>query len=280
MGTETHGLTAAELRAAETYFDAAPRADAVAHPVGPFTLFVSTTPFGYYARPRRDAGPIGAGAVHQLVLACAEHNVTAEVEWIHELHPALAQTLQAAGFATRAHALMTADPRDVVPPGESGPRVRVVEDEEAVRTARAVTGVAFSHGGTGVGRAGADECDKARADVGADEIQHLLDRAGRGLTVTLAAEDATGMVAVGSYQPVNGLAEIVAVATLPAARRQGLADLVTRHLVRHAWDHGVTGLLLSAQDESVARVYARVGFRRVGTAMAAVLERGPAGEDA
>ena len=74
---------------------------------------------------------------------------------------------------------------------------------------------------------------------------------------------------MGSYQPVGDLAEIVAVATLPEVRRRGLAGAVTALLARHAWEHGVPTLLLSAQDDDVARIYERVGFRRVGSTHAA-----------
>jgi predicted GNAT family acetyltransferase len=76
-------------------------------------------------------------------------------------------------------------------------------------------------------------------------------------------------VAVASLQPVGELAEVVGVATLPSARRQGLGAALTAELARHAAGLGVRTVLLSAQDDAVAAIYARVGFRRVGTAHAA-----------
>jgi predicted GNAT family acetyltransferase len=68
---------------------------------------------------------------------------------------------------------------------------------------------------------------------------------------------------------VGGVSEIVGVATLPAFRRRGLAAVVVDCLIDHALAHGVTTVFLSAGSDDVARVYARLGFRRVGTACTA-----------
>jgi len=44
---------------------------------------------------------------------------------------------------------------------------------------------------------------------------------------------------------------------------------VTALLARDALDRGVETVFLSASDDAVARVYARIGFREIGTAMIA-----------
>ncbi|MFF5704333.1 GNAT family N-acetyltransferase [Streptomyces sp. NPDC012794] len=77
------------------------------------------------------------------------------------------------------------------------------------------------------------------------------------------------MLCSGQYNPVGDVAEIVGVGTLPAARRQGLALGVTAALVVAARARGARTVFLSAGDEDVARIYARAGFRRVGTALIA-----------
>jgi GNAT superfamily N-acetyltransferase len=56
-------------------------------------------------------------------------------------------------------------------------------------------------------------------------------------------------------------AEIGGVGTLPTARRQGLAAAVTAALASHARDHGVHTVFLAYVQDSVARIYARLGFR-------------------
>jgi GNAT superfamily N-acetyltransferase len=88
----------------------------------------------------------------------------------------------------------------------------------------------------------------------------------RGLTITAVAVDADGPLAVGSHQPVGDVTEIVGVGTLPVARRRGLGAAVTSRLVDDAHGRGVEIVFLSAGSEDIARAYARLGFRRIGTA--------------
>jgi len=44
---------------------------------------------------------------------------------------------------------------------------------------------------------------------------------------------------------------------------------VTALLAADALDRGVQTIFLSASDAAVARIYARIGFRQIGTAMIA-----------
>ena len=53
---------------------------------------------------------------------------------------------------------------------------------------------------------------------------------------------------------------------LPSSRRQGLGAAVTALLAGDALDRGVDTVFLSASDDAVARIYARIGFRAIGTA--------------
>ena len=73
-------------------------------------------------------------------------------------------------------------------------------------------------------------------------------------------------VAIGSHQPIEDVSEIVGVGTLPAHRRKGIAAGLTAFLVEDALRRGVRTVYLSAGDAAVARLYERLGFRRVGTA--------------
>ncbi|MDQ2758101.1 MAG: GNAT family N-acetyltransferase, partial [Actinomycetota bacterium] len=75
-----------------------------------------------------------------------------------------------------------------------------------------------------------------------------------------------GPVGGGSHRPRGGTTEVVGVGVLPTYRRRGLAGAVTAVLARQALEAGVTTVFCGAEDDAVARVYERVGFRRVGTA--------------
>ena len=56
------------------------------------------------------------------------------------------------------------------------------------------------------------------------------------------------------------------VGTLPSARRRGIGAALTGRLVQDARERGAAIVFLSAAGTDVARMYERLGFRRVGTA--------------
>jgi predicted GNAT family acetyltransferase len=120
-----------------------------------------------------------------------------------------------------------------------------------------------------VGTQGAAERDEAAAASKPDVMNFMRDRAAKSFSVTIAAVDETGPVAVGTHQPVGFVTEIVGVATLPVARRRGIAAALTAALVADAAKRGVTTIFLSADSDDVARIYERAGFRRIGSAGAA-----------
>ena len=255
----------------DSYFDAVPRTGADPVDVGAFTLFVSHTPFDYYARPApTQTKPIVESDLVALEKACAEHHVGMSIEWVHETHPELAGLTAAYGLEVRSHALLVAAADDVTKPDVDGVILRVIgSDEPALEYGRAVADVSFSFGGTDIGPGGPGERDAAVPHLDHALIDHLRELDRRRLMVTAVAESTDGVIAVGSYQPVGDLAEIVAVATLPTARHRGLAGAITALLTAHALNNGVRILLLSAQNDEVARVYERIGFRRVGSTGAA-----------
>ncbi|MFE0729854.1 GNAT family N-acetyltransferase [Streptomyces antibioticus] len=75
------------------------------------------------------------------------------------------------------------------------------------------------------------------------------------------------LVSLGVGHPAGGATEIGGVGTLPTARRQGLAAAVTTALAVDAREHGVTTVFLAYAAESVARLYARLGFRPAGVTL-------------
>ena len=152
----------------------------------------------------------------------------------------------------------------------AGITVRIItpEDPELDRI-WAVPTVAFSHPGTSTGDAGPAERDKIAADHDGGTIAILRERLRSGQSVLAAVFGPDGPLAAGSCQAVGSVAEITGVGVLPSVRRQGLGAAVTALLAADALDRGVQTIFLSASDAEVARVYARIGFREIGTAMIA-----------
>ncbi len=256
----------------DAFCDAVPRRRAQAQEFGPLVLFVTTGPgWPYYARPRRGLRPpVTAADVRAVRARQRELIIPESFEWIEEAAPEMAAAAAAAGLDVVPHPLLLLASPGPVPPLPPGITVRIVAPEEQeLDRIWAVPAVAFGHLGTAVGEAGAAERDKIAADHDAGTIAMLRERLRSGHSVLAAAFGPDGPVAAGSYQAVDGVAEITGVGVLPTHRRQGLGAAVTALLAADALKRGVGTVFLSATDEVVARVYARIGFREIGTAMIA-----------
>lgn len=258
-----------QLGRIEAYYDAVPRALVSAQEAGPFTVFHRSQGWPYYARPTLGGGgPFTARDVER-VRALQRRLVLPEAfEWVDELAPGLAAAVRATGLEVHGHQLMVlTDPQPA--PVPDGYTVRLLEPgDPALAAARAAIKLGFGHGGTQRAAVGALQRDieVASGDQAADFISSIMRR---GLNAMAVAEDATGPVAGGSFSPRGEVAEITGVATLPAARRRGLALAVTSALIAEARNRGVELCFLSAENDDVARIYARLGFTRVATAMIA-----------
>jgi len=256
----------------DAFCDAVPRRRARADEHGPLVLFVPTGPgWPYYARPRRGPRPpVTAADVRAVRARQRELIIPESFEWIEQVAPEMAAAAAAAGLEVQRHPLMVLSSRPEVPALRDDVTVRVIAPEDAeLDRIWAVPAVAFGHPGTAAGDAGPAERDKIAADHDGGTIGMLRERLRSGQSVLAAAFGPDGPLAAGSCQAVDGVAEITGVGVLPSSRRQGLGAAVTALLARDALDRGVTTVFLSASDDAVARVYARIGFREVGTAMIA-----------
>jgi ribosomal protein S18 acetylase RimI-like enzyme len=256
----------------DAFCDAVPRRRARAFVHGPLVLFVPTGPgWPYYARPRRGPRPaVTAADVRAIRARQRELIIPESFEWIEQIAPEMAAASAEAGLEVQAHPLMVLSAPPAAIPIPPGLTVRVVaaEDQELDRI-WAVPTVAFGHPGTAARDAGPAERDKIAADQDGGTIAMLRERLRSRHSVLVAAFGPDGPLAAGSCQAVDGVAEITGVGVLPSARRQGLGAAVTALLARDALDRGVATVFLSASDDAVARVYARIGFREIGTAMIA-----------
>jgi ribosomal protein S18 acetylase RimI-like enzyme len=262
------GTDAGLLERIEAYYDAVPRSSAEVEEHGALTLFVSRIPWRFYGRPRLGlAEDVGAADVAAVRARQRELGLAERFEWVHETTPSLAGAAAEAGLEVTRVPLLALDAdawAPVTPP--AGITVRMLSaDDPALEAAYAVTELGFATEGMAVGEAGPAERDLAVRTIG--DLSFVRDRLRAGLTAMAVAEDAAdGALSAGSHQPSGGVAEVTGIATLPAARRRGIGLAVTGQLVEDARRRGASLVFLSAADDAVARLYERVGFRRLGTA--------------
>ncbi|MEU8675550.1 GNAT family N-acetyltransferase [Streptomyces sp. NPDC048560] len=264
------------LEQIERYYDAVPRHSARVEELGALTLFVREgRGWPFYARPARGwTGEVSAAAVARVRARQRELAVPESFEWIDEVTPTLRAAVEGAGLVVHEHPLMVLDPDARVTGAEAvsgDSAVRILgPDDPALASALAVPHLAFAEPGTGVGAAGVAElAEIVRSQEGDGSVEPLVARIRAGLTSVAAVVKDGAALCAGQHQPVGTVSEIVGVGTLPAARRRGFGLSVTVALVADARSRGVETIFLSAGDDDVARLYARLGFRRVATALIA-----------
>ncbi|MBQ1027592.1 GNAT family N-acetyltransferase [Micromonospora sp. C95] len=268
----------------ERFYDAVPRDAARVEDHGDLVLFVREGPgWPFYARPRPTAGrspslaDLTAVRTRQRELGLPE-----TLEWVHDLDPELLPVARSAGLAVLEAPLMVLDPAALPDPATLLHRdcaedvsVRLLDpaDEDladAVAARRAVAAVGFAAPGTARGGAGAAERDAAMIGLDAAAVDEERAKIADGTRLSaLAGTAMEGELASGMAMRVGDVAEIAGVATLPSARRRGLAAAVTATLAHALLADGTDLVFLSAGNEEIARVYLRVGFHRVGTACVA-----------
>ncbi|SCG37296.1 GNAT family N-acetyltransferase [Micromonospora halophytica] len=259
----------------ERFYDAVPRDAARGEEHGGLVLFVREgTGWPFYARARLDAtAPPSLADVAAVRERQRELGLPEAFEWVHETTPDLLAVARAAGLGVLEAPLMVLDPAAVGDPATfTDVPVRMLDPDAPgfaadVAARRAVAAVGFAAAGTARGEAGPTERDAAvtELDVAALDEERARIADGRRLSA-LAATTTEGTLASGMAMRVGDVAEIAGVATLPAARRRGLGAAVTATLARELLAAGTDLIFLSAGSEDIARVYLRVGFRRVGTA--------------
>lgn len=257
----------------ERYYDTVPRAASRVEDFGSLTLFVRQgAGWPYYARPalRPDAPAPSAADVRRVRARQRELDVPEAFEWVAETTPGLRDAAEAAGLHVHAHPLMALEAREFTARAPH-PSVRVLgADDPFLGGALALGRVAFAHPGTAVGTADAAELTAPIAELTmSGALAGYRERILAGRLVVAAAVEDGAAISSGLHLPVGAVTEIAGVGTLPVARRRGLGLAVTAALVTHALAAGVRTVFLSAGDDDVARIYGRLGFRAVGTALIA-----------
>jgi ribosomal protein S18 acetylase RimI-like enzyme len=265
----------------ERFYDAVPRDAAVAEDIGGFVLFVREgAGWPYYARPRLGAETPSAADVTAVRQRQRELGVSEAFEWVHETTPDLLAVARSAGLDVLLAPLMVLEHAALVPDLPlAGATVRFLDPASPTFPAdlfatRAVAGLAFGTPATvlpGDGRLGTDLAGPRERDAVpplTDEEQAAQRRryASGRFTGGVVESPTDGILASGMSQRVGEIAEIAGVATLPAARGRGYASQLTASLARRALSDGAELIFLSAGDDDGARLYSKVGFRRIGTA--------------
>jgi GNAT superfamily N-acetyltransferase len=265
------------LHRIDTYLDEVPRRVTRTEQVGPFTLFIQQgNGWRYYARPTPGISEVTPGDVDVVRRRQRTLPQPEAIEWVVELVPTVGPASTEAGLDVIEHPLMHVPAgafRSATVPG--GVRLEAVSPDDDVALVHAVASIGFAAPGTAVGRAGAEALDGAADAVSDGIVASAREQLAIGNTVTMAAWAEGSPVAIGSHNPCGGVTEIVGVATLPAYRRRGLAAGITSALVEDALSRGIQIVCLSADDGTVARVYARLGFETVGAVGAAEIRRQP-----
>lgn len=258
----------------ETYYDTAPRATARVEEHGALVLFVAELGWPFYARPRldRNTDPTTAG-IRAVLARQSELGVPQALEWVHEIAPTLGDAARAAGMTVHECPLLVLE--SLAEPRPADGEVRLMDADDAdLGAVNAAIGVAFGTPGTAVAEPGVAERDAAVSSPSeALRLSFTVDALSEGRTVRAGAfVSGAGGVGGGSHNPRGAVSEIVGVGVLPAFRRRGLAAAMAHLLARQALDHGGTTVFCGAESIDVARVYERVGFRRIGTTCTAEID--------
>ena len=224
------------LTTLESYYDMAPRASATTEQVGPFTLFLRADEVRRVRERQREVG------------------APETFEWVHETTPNLLPVAREAGLAVQECPLLVL--------AESLPPSRPVAADVSVLGADSDL-LPAALAAVSAGFAGTDTV-AVRSESTVARWRRRIDA---GLVATAVAVDEDGtVVGGGSHVPRGSTTELAGIAVLPRARGRGVGEALTRVLVDDAAARDVDTVFLSARDDAVARVYERVGFRRVGTA--------------
>jgi ribosomal protein S18 acetylase RimI-like enzyme len=219
-------------------------------PVAPFTAFIDPRDalrFHNYAVPDGDVEP-DRRTVEDLRATFRTRHRLPRLEWVEEAAPRVAAALASAGMVeelrTPLMACAAAGLRDA-PVDLQGLTIAPARLADA-RDVASVQRAAF-----------------AQEPLAPDEAPR--DPGARGGGAVLARMDGEPVAAAAWTPVVDGLTEIVGVATAEPWRRRGLAGAVTAAAARGAFASGATVCVLTPGGEKAQRVYERAGFARLAT---------------
>ncbi|THA69217.1 GNAT family N-acetyltransferase [Streptomyces sp. A0958] len=205
--------------------------------------------YANYAIPDQDADPT-PGELDDLIAAFRDLDRMPRLEYLPGWAPALEPALLAAGFTVENRApILACAPGDLVTPKPVAGLVMAEPATDAEFDAAALV-QHLGYGGTG-------EPEDGTAGW-------LRDAVAGGGVAALATVDGTPAGAGGCSVPVDGLSELAGLAVGAEFRRRGIGAALSVHLTRTAFERGCRVVWLEPGDPDVERIYASIGYRRVG----------------
>ena len=245
------------LKKIDQYLNAVPRPNCDVVEVPPFTIFFrrdSEMTEITYARPTSPLVGELTKAFTEVKAEFAKRKRTCRWEFIEDLFPTLPALLLKHGFAEPITRPLLAVTRDTFICESNS-------DIEIIKIGKAEASVVDKVVGASFGDEDVDPNEPIDMESG-----YLLGMIDRGCSAYAAKIDGR-IVGGGVHSPVDDTTELAGIGVLPAYRRRGVAGALSAALVADAFERGCECVFLSAADEAVQRVYARIGFVRIGVAM-------------
>ena len=220
--------------------------------IGPFTVRHNPDwqlKYANYAIPDQGAEPTAAD-VQALIAAFRERDRMPRLEYLPSGAPAVEPALLAAGFTVENRApILACALGDLLPPKPVDALV-IAEPATDAEFDAAARVQHHGYGGTGEPEGG--------------EAAWLRDAAAGGGVAALATVDGVPAGAGGCSVPVDGLTELAGLAVADTFRRRGIGAALSAHLTATAFARGCRVVWLEPGDADVERIYAGIGYRRIG----------------
>ncbi|WP_329161450.1 GNAT family N-acetyltransferase [Streptomyces sp. NBC_01717] len=220
--------------------------------IGPFTVRHNPDwqlKYANYAIPDQGAEPTAAD-VQALIAAFRERDRMPRLEYLPGGAPAVEPALLAAGFTVENRApILACALGDLLPPKPVDALV-IAEPATDAEFDAAARVQHHGYGGTGEPEGG--------------EAAWLRDAAAGGGVAALATVDGVPAGAGGCSVPVDGLTELAGLAVTDTFRRRGIGAALSAHLTATAFARGCRVVWLEPGDADVERIYAGIGYRRIG----------------
>ncbi len=209
-----------------------------------------------YAMPVTPIEPaLLSAAVERLRVLFASRARKVRIEFVEELWPGLAETLQQAGLHLQACEPLMACASSEFVPAEAGDvnvrRLSAADSDADLATYLHIADERPADGSRPVGR---------------EAIEVLRETLRIGEETSVIGTIDGRPAAVGRWiAQADGLGEIVGIVTLPEFRRRGAAASIVSALLRGVFASGRDTAWLNADNEQARSVYAKLGFRSIGS---------------